>query len=159
MSPRAACRLEALGFGDVYDYVPGKADWLAHNLPVEGENASLVTAGRVARADVVTCDPREPVAAVRERIERSPYGFAVVTSPDGTVLGRLRASALQDSLDGAGEDVMEPGPSTVRPDVPAAALARRLADRQLTSAIVTTPEGRLIGIARRDDLERGLAPL
>jgi hypothetical protein len=70
------------------------------------------------------------------------------------VLGRLRASALHESLDDAAEDAMEPRPSTVRPDVPAAALARRLADRQLTSAIMTTPVGRLIASAR-DDLERG----
>jgi hypothetical protein len=27
MSSRAASRLEALGFGQVYDYVAGKADW------------------------------------------------------------------------------------------------------------------------------------
>ena len=29
MSPRAAWRLEALGFGGVYDYVAGKVDWIA----------------------------------------------------------------------------------------------------------------------------------
>ena len=36
MSPRAACRLEAFGFRPVYDYVTGKADWLASGLPTEG---------------------------------------------------------------------------------------------------------------------------
>jgi hypothetical protein len=35
MSPRAACRLELLGFTQVYDNVAGKADWLAHGLPTE----------------------------------------------------------------------------------------------------------------------------
>ena len=39
MSPRAACRLETLGFSEVYDYVAGKADWLARGLPREGEKA------------------------------------------------------------------------------------------------------------------------
>jgi hypothetical protein len=39
MSPRAACRLAALGFAEVYDYVAGKVDWLARNLPVEGTDA------------------------------------------------------------------------------------------------------------------------
>jgi rhodanese-related sulfurtransferase len=43
------------GFTKVYDYVPGKIDWLAHNLPVDGEQADLPTAGRVARDDAVTC--------------------------------------------------------------------------------------------------------
>src|SRR5438046_1961615 len=36
MSPRAAWRLEAAGFGPVYDYAAGKADWLAADLPVAG---------------------------------------------------------------------------------------------------------------------------
>ena len=39
MSPRAACRLETLGFAEVYDYVAGKADWLGRGLPREGEKA------------------------------------------------------------------------------------------------------------------------
>ena len=34
MSPRAACRLELLGFTQVYDYVLGKADWLAQRTGV-----------------------------------------------------------------------------------------------------------------------------
>ena len=49
MSPRAACRLETLGFEHVFDYVPGKMDWLARNLPVEGELADARTAGALAR--------------------------------------------------------------------------------------------------------------
>ena len=36
MSPRAAWRLEAAGFSPVYDYVAGKSDWLAADLPFEG---------------------------------------------------------------------------------------------------------------------------
>jgi rhodanese-related sulfurtransferase len=36
MSPRAAWRLEAAGFGPVYDYAAGKADWLAAGLPFQG---------------------------------------------------------------------------------------------------------------------------
>jgi len=49
---------------------------------------------------------------------------------------------------------MEAGPSTVRPDTPADQLAQRLHDRNLKTAIMTTPEGKLIGIARRADLEQ-----
>jgi CBS domain-containing protein len=154
MSPRAACRLEALGFADVYDYVPGKADWLAHNLPIEGDHANVATAGRLARTDVVTCRLGERGTAVRERIDSSPYGFALVTSPGGVVLGRLRASVLDTSPEGVAEELMEPGPSTVRPDTPASTLAKRLAERNLRTAIVTTPEGQLIGVALREDPER-----
>jgi hypothetical protein len=41
MSPRAACRLETLGFPEVHDYVAGKADWLAHGRPTEGAQAAV----------------------------------------------------------------------------------------------------------------------
>jgi Mg/Co/Ni transporter MgtE len=154
MSPRAACRLETLGFEQVYDYVPGKADWLARGLPSEGKLAGRPTAGRLARDDVVTCRLDERVDEVRPRVDRSPYDFALVTTEHGTLLGRLRKRALESKADGAtAESIMEPGPSTVRPDVPAAELAERLAQRNLQTAIVTTPDGKPIGVVRRDDLE------
>src|SRR6266851_66135 len=45
MSPRAAWRLESLGFGEVYDYVAGKLDWMAAGLRTEGTNAAHPRAG------------------------------------------------------------------------------------------------------------------
>ncbi len=154
MSPRAACRLEALGFEHVHDYVPGKADWLAHGLPVGGELADIPTAGKLAHDDVVTCELDDAVREVRARLEDSPYGFALVVSSDRILLGRLRKSATREAAAHArAEEVMEPGPSTVRADTTASELAERLARQGLNTAIVTTPEGRLLGIARRSELE------
>jgi CBS domain-containing protein len=154
MSPRAACRLETLGFEQVYDYVPGKADWLARGLPAEGKLAGRPTAGRLARDDVVTCHLDARIDEVRARVERSPYGFALVTTEHGLLLGRLRKSALEETADEAtAESIMEPGPSTVRTDVPAAELAERLARRKFQTAIVSTPDGELTGVVRRRDLE------
>jgi CBS domain-containing protein len=152
LSPRAACRLDTLGFEQVYDYVPGKSDWLARGLPTEGKAAAQPRAGALARDDVVICRLGDDARDLRARIEASPYGFALVTTEDGIVLGRLRLSALDDADRATAEAAMEPGPSTVRPDVPAAELAERLAQRDLRTAIVTTPEGRLLGVVRRDDL-------
>ena len=154
MSPRAACRLETLGFAEVYDYAAGKVDWLAHNLPVEGEDAAPPTAGRVARDDVVRLTLDDRVGEVRERIVASPYGFGLVVSAGDVLLGRLRGSALDCDPALSAEQVMEAGPSTVRPHTAAGDLARRLAERDLQWAIVTDPEGRLLGVARREDLER-----
>ncbi len=51
---------------------------------------------------------------------------------------------------------MEPGPSTVHPHTPAGKLAKRLAARDLKTAIVTAPEGVLVGVVRRRDLEGAL---
>jgi CBS domain containing-hemolysin-like protein len=153
MSPRAACRLDTLGFEHVHDYVPGKADWLAHNLHVERRD-QLITVGQLVRTDVVTCSLTDTIADVAERIADSAYGFALVTTKTGVVLGRLRASVLNVEPDTPAERAIENGPSTVRPDTPAGELAARLRARDLKTAIITSPEGELIGIARRADLEQ-----
>ena len=157
MSPRAACRLETLGFTDAYDYVLGKADWLAHGLPTEGEHADVPRAKDLLRDDAVTAQLDEPVGAVGERVARSPYGFAFVLAGDGTLLGRLRKATLDGDADAAAQDVMEPGPSTVRADSKLEKLVARMRQHNLHAMVVTTPEGRLLGVVRRDDAERRLA--
>jgi CBS domain-containing protein len=149
----------------VYDYVPSKVDWLAHNLPVEGERATPPTAGRLIRDDVVRCRSEDRVAEVLARIEDSPYDFALVTSENEVVVGRLRAGAATGDGGRVGEaatddgsrpvgEVMELDPSTVRPHRAADRLAETLAKKDQRWAIVTTPEGRLLGVSWREDLER-----
>ena len=84
MSPRAACRLETLGFPDVSDYVAGKADWLAHGLPREGEKATERRALDLAADDVVTCGLEDRIGDVRARVAALRHGVAFVVTPDGT---------------------------------------------------------------------------
>jgi len=126
MSPRAACRLETLGFARVHDYVLGKADWLARGLPTQGDQANVPRAKDLLRDDVVTVRLDEPVGAVGPRVARSPYAFAFVLAENGTLLGRLRKAALEGDPAAAVQDVMEPGPSTVRADSNLEKLAARM---------------------------------
>ncbi len=154
MSPRAACRLATLGFEEVYDYTAGKVDWIAHGLPVEGSWDQAATARAFARMDVATCRLTDRAAVVRERLEASPYGFALVLADAGEILlGRVRRSAIGDDPDVLAEELMEPGPSTVRAHIEANELARRLREQDLRTAVVTTPDGRLLGVVRREQLE------
>lgn len=155
MSPRAACRLETLGFEQVYDYVTGKADWLARGLPTEGERAGERRAGELVRRDVATCAPWEPVGGVRPRVESSPYGFALVVADGNILLGRLRRAVLEGDEDATAEVVMESGPSTVRIDTALDKLADRLDRGGFRTAVVTTPDGALVGVVRRSDLTDG----
>lgn len=160
MSPRAACRLETLGFDPdlVFDYVPGKADWLANGLPREGETASVLYAGEAVDPDPPTCALDTPAAAVRDTLDGSRYGFCLVVTGRRIVLGRVRRSALADADASAkAEEVMEPGPSTVRFNTRADALVKRLAERDLKTAVVTTPNGCLVGVFHREDAAARLA--
>ena len=158
MSPRAACRLETLGFADVNDYVAGKADWLAHGLATEGEYADRPRALDFIVDDVVTCQLGDGVGEVRDRVAASPYGFALVVSAQGILLGRLRRAVLESGSDTAAEVVMEPGPSTIRPDTALEPLLERMRSRDLKTLPVTTPEGKLLGLVRRAALESSRQP-
>ena len=115
MSPRAAWRLETLAFEHVFDYVAGKVDWLAHGLPREGEETDVPYAGDLLDREVGTCELHDDLAAMTTALAATRYGFCLVVTGDGIVLGRLRKSALdQASPDATAEDLMEPAPSTVR---------------------------------------------
>src|SRR5229473_6606199 len=70
MSPRAAARLEQLGF-EVYDYALSKVDWMAHGLPMEGTAAKRPTALSFVREDVAICGLADRVEAIRQRIDAS----------------------------------------------------------------------------------------
>jgi Mg/Co/Ni transporter MgtE len=144
-------RLEALGFGQVADYAAGKADWFAHGLPREGETASVPYAGELVDRDPPLCAPSTPLADVSGMLARSGYGYCLVVNERRIVLGRVRKSAIADAGPGApAESVMEPGPSTVRPNTRADELDERLSKEELKTAVVTTPGGCLIGVFHRD---------
>ena len=158
MSPRAACRLETLGFSSVHDYVGGKADWLANGLPREGENASVPYAGELADPDPPTCALRDTVADVRAALDGSRYGFCLALSESRILLGRVRRTAMEGADANASvESVMEPGPSTVRFDTQPRDLVERLASKHFKTAIITTPSGCLVGVFHRADAESRLA--
>jgi Mg/Co/Ni transporter MgtE len=133
--------------------VPGKVDWLVHQRQVEGSRAGEATVGDVARDDAVTCRLEDRAGEVRDRIEASAYPFALVVGERRILLGRVAKSHLECDAEELVVARMDPGPSTVRPHKTAQGVAEDLAKRDLRWAIVTSPEGELIGVAARADLE------
>src|SRR6266851_7861328 len=115
MSARAAWRLETLGFEQVFRYTPGKADWMAAGLPIEGSKASIPRVGSVARRDVPTCRLGERLGDVSARVRAMGWDLCVVVNEGNIVLGRLRPPVLEGDADATVEIVMEPGPVTYRP--------------------------------------------
>ncbi len=151
MSPRAACRLEHLGFADVYDYVPGKSDWMAAGLPREGLSADTPYAGDLAAGAVPTCPFRAAMdtaaAALRE------HGFCVAVD-DQVVLGMVYERDVEKrDPNTTVEQVMHPGPTTVRASEPVASLVMRMHAADVDAILVTDPEGRLLGLLNRHHAE------
>ena len=138
----------------------GKADWLAHGLPREGENANVPYIGDLADPDPPCCGLSDQASVVRARIDGSRYDSCLVLGEERVVLGRVPRGALPPSGDGVtAEQLMEPGPSTVRAHKTLSEVAERLQKGDLDAAIVTTPRGKLIGVVGRAEVERAAAAL
>jgi Mg/Co/Ni transporter MgtE len=144
MSPRAAWRLEAAGFGPVYDYAAGKMDWLAAGLPFEG-TARL--AGMFTRRGMATASERTPAAEALRLLDAQGFGPVLIVNQAGVVMGAAHRADLQAAAPQTETGtVMRFGISTVRPSEDAAALAHRMDDKELTQVVVTRPDGTLVGL-------------
>jgi CBS domain-containing protein len=152
VSPRAASRLEGLGFTRVYDYAAGKADWGSFGLPLEGQADSSTRIGSIARADAPTCSPDELIADVAERV-RDDWDVCVVTNETGVVLGLVDRDALRSGTRVQAEEAMVLGPRTMRPSGRRDAAARRMREQNLTRIVVTRADGVLVGVLRGEDLD------
>lgn len=143
MSPRAAWRLERLGFSPVYDYVAGKVDWMAAGRPTVRRDATERRALDAVDPNPATCAPDAPVGSL-------PAGREViVVNEERIVLGRIRSGGSLPS-DARAEEVMAPGPTTVRANEPLDALLERMRAKNVPTLTVTTPEGRLLGVLHRN---------
>jgi CBS domain-containing protein len=154
MSPRAACRLEQLGFEKVYDYVGGIADWKAAGLPVEGDGKHGLRVADATTGDVPTCDVEEQVGEVRHRSRAAGWETCVVVAGDGVVVGRLRSPAWDTDVEATVGELMEPGPSTVRPDAALEPLVSRMRKKKTPQVLVTDPQGFLIGVLFFENADR-----
>ena len=154
MSPRAAGRLEQIGFTKVYDYVLGIADWKAAGLPVEGDAPVVQRVSDATRPDVPTCAVDDEIGTVRTHTFDAGWDECIVVTEDGIVVGRLRGPAWDvDDTTTVGE-LMESGPTSVRPNGLLKDLVDRMSKRPTKMVVVTTPQGFLIGILLREEAER-----
>jgi len=159
LSPRAAWRLESIGFTEVHDYVAGKADWGSAGLPLEGTRGSETRVGAYLRRDVPTCRLDERLADVRARVGAAGWQTCFVVNDEKVVLGRLGRAALAGEDDVSVEQAMSAGPSTVRPSLELDRAVERMRRQNLTALSVTTSEGRLLGLLERDTAEQALGEL
>jgi rhodanese-related sulfurtransferase/CBS domain-containing protein len=151
-SARAAWRLASLGFTQVFRYTLGKADWLANGLPVEGAEARKPGAGDLADLDAPTCKRGERVADVRARVGADGWDRCVVVNDDLVVLGLLTATDLTKADQSwPAEEAMERDPQCFRLDAPVEAVKEYFEQNRGTdSVLVTTTDGKLYGLIKRD---------
>jgi CBS domain-containing protein len=153
MSPRAASRLETLGFQQVYDYVAGKAGWGSAGLPLEGTEGSETRAGAHVRTDVPNCRLSDRLQDVCERLDESGWDTCFVLDERGVVLGRIGRRAIRGRSDVTAQEAMTLGPSTIRPSARLQAMVERMQRQKLSNLPVTTSGGRFVGLLTLRDAE------
>jgi Mg/Co/Ni transporter MgtE len=138
--------------------VPGKQAWYEENEPREGKATDEIWIGDVADGSVPTCHLDERIGELRDRVRADGRDTCVVTNGQGIVLGLLRKKALEANPQATAEDVMDPGPKTFRPNVTLHELLKSMRDHKIqTNSLVTTAEGRLLGVISRADAEATFA--
>lgn len=156
MSARAAWRLISLGFTQVYRYTPGKKDWMVNGLPIEGKEDTGQRASDLARRDVPTCSLAERIGEVKERILRVGWDSCVVLFEDSIVLGLLTPGALDGDPEDTAGQAMEIGTRTYRLNAPLDKTMQYMQKMGIESVLVTTSDGKLFGLLRREDVEDAL---
>ncbi|MFN2504451.1 MAG: hypothetical protein ABR540_09515 [Acidimicrobiales bacterium] len=124
---------------------------MAYNLPVEGESGPFVGS---ALLPVPTCLPTDRAGDLAARAgEASGNPFVVVTAA-GVVLGALEPGRLAAASEEAQViDLMELGPGTIRPSLELADL-----DEEAAGALVTLPNGVVLGVLDPDSVAGGQHP-
>lgn len=148
MSPRAAWRLEQLGFGAVYDYTAGKVDWLAAGQPTEGPGPQALRVVSALETAVPVCRLDDDAATAAEGAAVQGWPVCVVVNDAAVVAGRLRVDKTADDDHRPAQEAMEAGPATIRAHDELDATLARMAERYVAVLLVTTPEGKLLGALR-----------
>ena len=148
MSPRAACRLEDLGFTRVHDYVAGKAAWLAMGLPSEGSVQPEERVSAIARRDL----PELGLDTGAGDVDLAGHEFGVVL--DGSVVaGSITSSGLDGAAGRPLREVLDTGVDTFRPSMTIAELCDYWAGNDEQLAVVSTLRGEYLGAILRSDLD------
>jgi len=135
-----------MGCRHVFAYAGGKAEWMAYGLPIVRGDHLPPLVGDALDRDVPRCRPEEPVGAARDAAYNRGMDVCPVVNAEGVVLGLCARVSLHAHPSIAVELVMEPGPLTVRPSMPVTDARKIIACKKMRSLLVTTPDGKLIGV-------------
>ena len=122
---------------------------------MEGTGPFRFVAGQVLRPAGATCGPDASAGDVRQMLRSAP--FCVVVNEHGVVLGRVRPKDLPTEDDARVADFMQLGPATVQRREELTGLVERMRGKGVTTILVTTPKGELLGYLDRADAERFIA--
>ena len=117
----------------------------------------MPTAGTTLRAGAILGHTGERLGDATGRVRAEGRDELIVVDDRHVVLGRIRGASLDGDPDALIEDVMRPGPATIRPDTPLETVVATLGPAAVASTLVTDPDGRFIGTVYLEDARSRLA--
>ena len=87
-------------------------------------------------------------------MRKAGWDRCAVVSKQRVVLGLLREKELDADAEATAEEAMRNGPATFRPDEPVENMAKRMRERGARTVLITTSDGRLVGVLYRENAER-----
>lgn len=108
----------------------------------------------VVRRDVATCGLADSVGEAKARARVTGLDACVVVNERRIVFGLLEERELNADANMTAEQAMRGGPTTYRLDDLASETAARMRERDVDLLTITTPDGTLVGLVRREDVER-----
>ena len=113
--------------------------------------ADELRVGAVADCDVPTCRLDQRLADIQPR-----DGLCVVVNEQGVILGDLRGKALEADPRTPVAEVMNPAPTTYRPNIGVHEMAHELEHSGARRVLVSDGDGRLLGVLTRQSVGRHL---
>jgi Mg/Co/Ni transporter MgtE len=104
--------------------------------------------------DAPTCHLNDRVGDVYERVRASGWDMCVVIDGRRVPFGALSLETMASDPNAAAEQLMEPGPTTIRPNWTFEETSEYLKEQNRDRVLVTTSDGILIGVYLQADAER-----
>ncbi|MEX0802503.1 MAG: CBS domain-containing protein [Candidatus Binatia bacterium] len=120
---------------------------MAYGLPTIKENQdqkSLTVLDRLHR-EVPTCRLGEPLGQAGTRAQQRGFAVCPVVNGSGIVLGVVSEADWHSDPTASVQQLMEPGPTTLRPSAPLQQAAETLKKSGRGAVFVTNSDGQLIG--------------
>ena len=120
-------------------------------MPSEGSRAKRHKISDVVR-QITSCSPHELIGEIKQRLQETP--FCAVLDSNNVVLGLLEGNAWGVDDNTRAEDIMSLAPITFRPNRAIHEAKEYFSKHGLETSLVTNPDGKLVGMAFRSDIEK-----
>ncbi|MBI4524006.1 MAG: CBS domain-containing protein [Deltaproteobacteria bacterium] len=121
---------------------------------IERQNREPELVGDRIERPVPTCRLTETVGAVKQRASETGIELCPVVNEAGVVLGLCARTSLHARPMTPVEEVMKSGPMTIRPSMTVEAAVQMLDQYDKETILVTSSDGKLIGLFRRHRMEQ-----